>query len=102
MLILLAVTSGGEAAVISGKFYDIGAYASKIGDFYTTEEVSNMTGYNRRYLTQLCRAGRFVGAYKVETCRGWSLWRIPAAFLRYTGPRGHYQYKIITHRRIFF
>ena len=75
------------------KIYSYGAYNSKIQNILNTYDVARRTGYNFRYVSQLCRAGHFPGAYQVRGQYGKMEWRIPIEYVptgEPIGPRGHY------------
>ena len=90
----------------SNKIYTLRYRSSKISGFYTTQDIASRTGYNFRYVSQLCREGRFEGAYQIKGTYGKMEWYIPASYLgEIRDPdfgRGHYAHKIRTRRRISF
>lgn len=103
--LLLCVYVGG--GIMTGiKFYTLTTWDSKFQTFCTTIEAAAKTGYNFRYISQLCREGRFSGAFQCKGLHGKMEWYIPKALILpeesapQIGNRGHYQHKKRIHRWI--
>ena len=55
------------------------------GEFITTRQAAERTGYGRRYIAKLCRDGKLEGAVRVAGKYGHTDWLVPLkAVLRYS------------------